>query len=152
MYKIQLKELIRDTLVEIGCYSESAVNLLMGTAAQETHLGFYIKQLNGPAKGIFQCEPATFGDYVKNYLTYNPNLKLRIENACDIRNWNPEALVYNLKFAICMARVHYLRISEPLPIKDAYHDMATYWKKYYNTYMGAGTTKEFIKNYKKYVL
>src|SRR6056297_2531573 len=100
MEKNQLKKLIKNTLVEIGFYSESAVNLLMGTAAQESHLGHYIEQINGPAKGIFQMEPATFEDHVNNYLNYKPDLKQRIEKACDFKEWDSEALVYNLKFAI----------------------------------------------------
>ena len=49
--------------------SQEAENLLMGTAAQESALGEYIRQLgNGPALGIFQMEPETFDDIVRNYL------------------------------------------------------------------------------------
>lgn len=58
MDKRQLRNLIRRVLIGIGGYSEEAENLLMGTAAQESALGEYIRQLgNGPALGIFQMEP-----------------------------------------------------------------------------------------------
>ena len=75
MDKRQLRNLIRRVLIGIGGYSEEAENLLMGTAAQESALGEYIRQLgNGPALGIFQMEPETFDDIVRNYLSYRPDL------------------------------------------------------------------------------
>jgi hypothetical protein len=48
-----------------------------------------------------------------------------------------------------MARVHYLRRPEPIPTDLT--GQAEYWKKWYNTYLGAGTVEEYIENYKKYV-
>ena len=152
MDRTQLQKLIKQTLIEMGHYSESALNLLMGTAAQESHLGHYIEQINGPAERIFQMEPATFEDHIDNYLNYKPDLKQRIEKACDLKEWKSDALVYNLKFSICMARVHYLRVETALPGKDAYYDLAEYWKAHYNTYKGRGTVEQFIDNYKKFVL
>ena len=41
----QLRELISDVLKAMKMYSEAAVELLMLTAAQETHCGRYIKQV-----------------------------------------------------------------------------------------------------------
>lgn len=147
MYKHQLRELIVETLKEIDLYSEDAVNLLMGTCAQESHLGQYIKQLNGPALGVFQMEPNTFNDIFSNYLRYKRELLDSIYNLCgDIHNKN---VMWNLKLAICFARVHYLRVPEKLP--NTIEGYAAYWKKYYNTYLGAGTEEEFINNYNLYV-
>lgn len=150
--KYQFRELISDTLDEINLYSEDAVNLLMGTAAQESVFGTYLKQLkSGPALGIFQMEPNTYNDIVNNYLRYNIGLLNNIEDAsqCEVEN-NSDNLVWNFKLAICMARVHYLRVKEELP-KDL-SGYARYWKQYYNTYKGKGTEEEFIRNYKKFVL
>ena len=39
---------------------QSAIDLLLGTAAQESAFGTYLRQVNGPALGAFQMEPATF--------------------------------------------------------------------------------------------
>lgn len=150
MDKYQLRELISETLYEIGLHSEDAVNLLMGTAAQESRLGYYIKQIKGPALGVFQMEPATFDDIVKNYLTYKDSLFVRISTNSKIRYASSDQLQFNLKLAICFARIHYLRVPEPLP--TTIEGYAAYWKKHYNTYLGAGTEEEFIQNYKKYVL
>jgi len=149
IYKDQLRELISDTLNEIDLYSEDAVNLLMGTAAQESHLGTYLRQLkSGPALGIFQMEPNTYWDICLNYLEYKPELYAKLKKVCG--KLDPDHLVWNLKLAICMTRIHYLRVPKPLPTDLSGY--ANYWKDHYNTYLGAGTTEEFIHNYKKYVL
>ena len=55
MDKNQLSYLIKETLTGIDKYSIDALNLLLGTAAQESRFGHYIRQLgSGPALGIFQ--------------------------------------------------------------------------------------------------
>jgi len=150
MNKEQLRELIEETLKEIGLYSKDAVNLLMGTCAQESHLGEYIKQIKGPALGIFQMEPATFVDIEQNYFRYKKELYEKVKSKSRVSYLYSGLMVYNLKFAICMARIHYLRVPEKLP--DSIEGYAAYWKKYYNTYLGAGTEEEFIHNYKRFVL
>lgn len=148
-YKDQFRELIADTLEEVGLYSEDAVNLLLGTAAQESHFGTYLKQLkSGPAKGVFQMEPATFKDIVENYVRHRPKLVSYLSSVST--TFEAEEMVWNIKMAAVMARIHYLRVPKPLPTDLSGY--AAYWKKYYNTYLGAGTEEEFIHNYKKYVL
>jgi len=151
MDKTQLKDLIERVLKDIDLYSPDAVNLILGTAAQESGMGKYIRQLGtGPALGIFQMEPNTFKDIYQNFIHYKELLQTKIEDTCNVWSWVPETLEYNLAFAICLTRVHYLRVNETLP--NTIEGYAYYWKKYYNTYLGAGTEQEFIRNYKKYVL
>ena len=150
MDKVTLKALITSVLNELGLHSDNAVNLLMGTAAQESHLGKYRKQIGGgPALGIFQMEPATFNDIVRNYLRYKPELAVKIERVARVCRFHAEDIETNDLLAICMARVHYLRVSEAIP--SDVEGMARYWKKYYNTPLGKGTEEEFISNYKKLV-
>lgn len=145
-----MKELITSVLKELNLYSGDAVNLLMGTAAQESHLGKYRKQLGGgPALGIFQMEPATFNDIVNNYLRYKPELASRIERVARISRFKAEDIENNDLLAICMARVHYLRVKEAIP--SDLEGWARYWKRYYNTPLGKGTEEEFIANYKRLV-
>ena len=129
-YKEQFRELIDDTLHEIGLYSEDAVNILLGTAAQESRFGKYMKQLkNGPAKGVFQMEPATFKDIIENYVRHRPQL---MSYLCAISaTLEADEMVWNLKLSICMARIHYLRVPEPLPTDLSGY--ARYWKMHYNT-------------------
>ena len=46
--------------------SQDAVTLLTGTAAKESIVGKYVKQINGPALGIYQIEPNTHQDLWHN--------------------------------------------------------------------------------------
>lgn len=156
MYKKQLSDLIIATLTqidsdcsEIKVYSEDAVNLLLGTAAQESDFGEYIRQLGGgPARGIFQIEPETF-NYLLNYIKSKGILE-RVKSICNCQNLISDSLEYNLKLSIIFCRLRYYVINEALPTDLTGY--ARYWKKYYNTYLGAGTEEQFINNYKKYVL
>jgi hypothetical protein len=141
--KHHFKNLIIRTLTELRLNSESAVNLLMGTAAQESEFGSYLVQLNGgPAKGAFQVEPATF-DWIYEHFYHQFPILIGIEF---------EDLEWNLKFGIILCRLKYLSIKEPLPKPEDIRGMARYWKLYYNSPAGAGTETEFVLNYKKYVI
>lgn len=63
----QLECLIQTVVAVMRLYSVEAIDLLMLTAAQESHLGKYIQQLgSGPARGIFQMEPKTLQDLRKD--------------------------------------------------------------------------------------
>jgi hypothetical protein len=147
--KAQLRGLITDVLKEADLYSRSAVELLMLTAAVESKLGTYIEQITGPALGIFQMEPNTEGDIWEHYLDYKPGLA-DIVKGFSGNFINPELdLKANLTYQIIMARIHYLRIPEPLPDADDVEGLARYWKKYYNTHLGKGTVEKAIKSYKE---
>jgi hypothetical protein len=152
----QLRELIiRPTLKDMGMWSESAENLLMGTAAQESHLGAYIKQVGkGPALGIYQCEPVTHHD-VFSYLVANER---RLFGSALPRNLRPDGLVehdrlvYDLRYATMICRLHYYRAPKALPEADDIEGMASYWKRFYNSSLGKGKPEEFVRNYERYVI
>jgi len=145
----QLRELIRTILIEADLYSEDAVELLMMTAAVESRLGYYIKQINGPARGIFQMEPATEKDLWKNYLEYRPS---RAEVIARFDTSDDRDLWYNLGYQILLARMHYVRVPKPLPPHNDLFAMARYWKEFYNTYQGAGTVQKAVEAYERYCL
>jgi len=149
----QLKEnIIEPALKKLDLYSEAAVNLLLGTAAQESHMGTYLKQINGPALGIYQMEPRTYSDIFDNYLKFRFQIFNGILNYCNYQSKpRVENLVDNLSLATLMARVHYLRVTIPLPAANDIEGLARYWKRHYNTSQGKGTVEEFIRNYQKYV-
>lgn len=136
--------IVQPTLKEIDMYSKSAAALVMGTCAQESDMGTYIKQLNGgPAIGIYQMEPATFSD-VMDYITRKGKIKIFHNSS--------EQLLYDLKFATTMCRVFYWRFEERLPEHNDVEGLARYWKKYYNTHLGAGEEHEFSENFVRYGL
>lgn len=153
----QLKTyVIMPTLKKLDLWSKSAENLLLGTCAQESNLGRYVRQIGGgPAMGIYQMEPATYFDIWKNFIIPRRDLRDRM---LDLFPTIPFAtiphesrLMTDLSFATAMARIHYMRISELLPRHDDVEGMALYWKRYYNTPKGKGTLEEFTRNYMFYI-
>ncbi len=143
------KEIVRPVLEHLYLWSAAAENLVMGTAAQESRLGTYLKQIAGPAVGIFQMEPFTHDDLWKTILKNQPLLAGRVRQV-ELPGWyqdDAREMAGNLYYAAAMCRVFYRRIQEPLPDADDIAGLARYWKRYYNTRLGKGTEAEFIRNY-----
>lgn len=136
---------IRQPLQAVNLWSPEAEELLMGTAAQESRLGTYIKQVgDGPALGIFQMEPATHNDIWDNFLAYREQMISRLRKYI---SGIPEDMITDMRHAVIMARLQYYRRPEPLPAASDLHGLADYWKQHYNTPQGAGTPEEFVHNY-----
>jgi hypothetical protein len=150
----QLREhIIRPVLEGLDLYTDAALELVFGTACQESHLK-YVKQLgSGPAVGLFQMEPATHDDIWANYLAYKRPLAdkvLRFELPDLYEDNNAQEMAGNLYYAAAMCRIHYLRVPKALPAANDVVGLAEYWKQYYNTPLGAGTEQEFIENYARF--
>ncbi len=148
-------QVIRPTLQTLNLWTMSAENLLLGTAAQESQLGHYLVQENGPGLGVYQVDPATHQDIWAHYLNSRPLLanQVRSLTASTKDGVIPDTiLVTNLAYTTAIARVIYYRVAQPLP--DAYdiEGLAEYWKLYYNTPLGEGEVSEFIQNYNEYIL
>lgn len=143
-------EIVRPALYVIDMHSNAAENLIMGTAAQESHLEF-VKQLNGgPALSLFQMEPATYDDIWGAYLDYRPDLSARVRSAVSTHTRPPaDRLKWDFRLATIMCRLHYRRVQDALPHEHDVWGMAHYWKQHYNTPLGAGTPQEFVDNYER---
>ncbi len=140
---------IRPVLDHLGMYSQAAEALLLGTAVHESMLT-YLKQIKGPALGVYQIEPATCNDVWDNYLTHRPGLYgLVLRFAGQSRH---QDLIGNLNYQTAIARIIYYRDSEPLPDVDNLKGLAEYWKRVYNTAGGRGTAAEWIDNYRHFIL
>lgn len=147
----QLRELIvRPVLQQIGWWTQAAENLLMGTAAQESQMGTYIHQINGPALGIYQIEPATHQDIWTNYLSYKVGLSIKVAQYGKSKDDNQ--LIWNLAYSTAIARLIYARDNDELPDADDIQGLARYYKLNYNTHRGDATVQQFIDNYHRYVL
>lgn len=145
----QLRQLMIHVLTEMGLFSDSAVELLMGTAAQESNLRYIQQKGGGPALGLFQMEPNTEKDIWHNFLIYRYPLRTKIKHITDRDKPGPY-LEWDIAYQIVMARVHYMRVPEQLPPAYNIAAIAEYWKKYYNTSLGDGEISDFIINYNKY--
>ena len=145
----QIHDLVHRTLHGIVKHSPPAVALLMGTCAQESHLGTYLRQMGGgPARGIMQMEINTEKDIWENYLKFNPVYRQYLIAETGVTGPDPHAMESNLAYSIAMARTHYLR--KPGAIPHTIEGQAAYWKEHYNTIYGAGTEEEYMVNYVRY--
>jgi len=150
------KWVVRPTLQKMNLWSESAEQLIMGTAAQESRLGTFLKQIEGPALGIYQIEPTTHQDLWTNYLSYRPEKAALIagfasRNSGPLTQPDDQELVTNLAYATVIARMIYFRVPEALPDGTDISALALYWKTHYNTNLGKGKISEFEQNFRKYV-
>jgi hypothetical protein len=146
----QFRGLVIDVLKELGLeipYSDVAVELLMLTAAHESLMGTYLRQVKGPARGVFQMEPATEQDIYDNYLAFKPNLA-HLVLGFRMQQTDIPDLESNLAYQIAMARVHYYRVPEPLPKSSDPVKLAEYWKEHYNTHKGKGKVEDAVNHYK----
>jgi hypothetical protein len=119
-----------------GFSSDAAIELLLGTCAVESAFGTYLKQIRGPAFGVFQMEPPTFY-WLAEKFGFHDRSHFELE--------------WNLRLAILAARYRYWAVPEPLPPADDLDALAAYWKQHYNTPAGAGRPEDFIRKYRKYV-
>jgi len=147
-----LTEVIVPTLKYLELDTPAARRLLLGTAAQESHMGRWLKQIKGPALGIYQMEPATHDDIWNHYLKHRPRLATKVEKLLCPGFNRHEQLKWNLAYATAMARVHYFRVPYALPGHHDIAGLATYWKNFYNSALGKGTVEEFEHNYGRFVL
>ncbi len=148
----QLRELIVEPTLKVMSplipYSEAAVELLMMTAAHESKLGTYIKQVGGPALGIYQMEPITEQDIQDNYLKYRSELDdMVLQFMCGDIPLSP--LVGNMYYATAMARVHYCRDSEALPDVTDLIGLSRYAKRVWNTDKGKASSLDYKGAYMK---
>lgn len=141
---------IRPACEAIGLYSLAAEELLLGTACQESKCGTFLKQLgSGPALGIFQMEPRTDDDLWANFISHRGQFAGKLDQ---LMPGEPDAaeMVWNLRYAAAMCRIHYYRVRDPLPAAGDVRAQATYWKRFYNTPRGAGTEAEYLTNWRRF--
>lgn len=143
---------IRPVLRHLGLHRDelefqAAEELLLGTAVVESRLT-YLRQIKGPALGLYQVEPATHDDILKNYLAYRPQLDEKVDGLTTVMHW-PDNLSQemqgNLLYATAIARLVYYRVPEALPAAGDLLWQAEYWKKHYNTYKGAGSIPMYVQ-------
>ncbi|AWB06799.1 hypothetical protein A6A40_17240 (plasmid) [Azospirillum humicireducens] len=140
-----------------GMASDAAVELLMGTIAQES--GFRaLDQITsaadrtiGPAYGLYQIEPATLDDLYDNFLRFRPSLAARLAGLAASWPSTTMQLVTNLSYATAVARLLYYRSPVRLANPGDIEGHARVWKQVYNTPKGKGRPEDFVANYRRLV-
>lgn len=134
--------IVRPACDALGYGGPLVERLLLGTAMKESNLR-NIQQVGGPALGYFQMEPATHNDLHKNYLQYRGVLTMKLRTLLPPHtDFNPELLIAVPLYAAAMCRIKYLACPGAIP--SSLEGQAAYYKKYYNTPLGAATEQEYI--------
>lgn len=118
-------------------------DLLVATCAQESAMGAYLHQTGrGPAVSIYQFEPTTLEDLLKNYASSKRFAPLVAAVRVPAVAAEDE-IMWNLRFATVCARLNYYRVKEPLPTVVSFDTLWHYYKQYWNTEAGAATPATF---------
>lgn len=146
--KEQLESTILAVLIKLPMVTadETMVELLQETAAIESHRGKFIKQINGPAQGIFQMEPRTIEDTL-NWLKKNHKEQYQairvFWNSKQSKEWNYQK---NVPWQIAMAASYYWRMAGNDIIKTTLsrEGRERIYKKYWNTHKGKSTREKYL--------
>lgn len=112
--------------------------LLLMTAAQESRLGTYFNQCGGPALGVFQIEPTTI-DTIHSFIAAKyPRINDQLRTKLTVT----EDVMFNFALQVAYARLNYWRFKEPIPPAEDLDGIASYYKKYWNTELGAATANQ----------
>jgi hypothetical protein len=141
---------IRPVLERLSLWSLVAQELLLGTALQESGLDALVQRGGGPALGVYQIEPATHQDVWDNYLRYHDGLMQAVLALTAPWPDRRQQLITNLVYATAIARLIYLRHPDPLPDVPDPDALGAYWKRVYNTSLGAGVAAEYADKYRRF--
>lgn len=145
----QLRHLIiRETLKELGDWSQDRENLLLGTAAQESGLGKNLKE--GRLAGIYHISPATHRAIWDKYLIKQPELASVIRGLAGQRSFlkDPHGeLISNLKYATAIAWLIYKRTDKELPQGSSLEDLARFWHRHFHT-RASGRIEDFVASFR----
>jgi hypothetical protein len=151
---------IRPTLLGLDPlvpYSTAAENLLLGTALVESRL-IYLRQVGGgPARGVYQVEPATHADLWDRWLAFRAPLASRVRSLAS-QGWpgerevrEHEELETNLAYATAIARLVYRRSPALLPAANDADALAALHKRVFNTVLGKTRVEESVVWFQKVV-
>ena len=141
------KHIIRPALSRYGLWDVNSEELLMLTAAQESKLGYYLRQLDdGPGLGPWQMEEATF-NWLRDGVSWSA-----LADHTPLKGKLATDMVYDLRLAALAARLRYYVDPAPIPQWHDVEGLAKYWKRVYNTSAGAGRWDEAAQAYRYYVV
>ena len=132
------------TLDQVGKvpYSGVAYHLVMGTIAQESLLGTWLVQEDGPALGLGQIEPTTLNDLIASLdAPEAAALSMFAMGTTPAHN-----VVNSLPYAVAIVRLFYWKKPAWLPA-DTVTALFGYYKQWYNTPAGAATLAQWKQNW-----
>lgn len=145
--KEKVVEIVYDTTkLVFESYHDEWNDIMLGTLSAETDLGAY----KGSSKhGIAQITPVAFKFIKKQVLKDSKTYEKLKANGIDFKKISFNELTHNHKASIAAMALYYKYVVETKKVNIHGKDKAEVWKKYYNTYAGAGTKQHFNKAYNR---
>ncbi|WP_419835670.1 hypothetical protein [Endozoicomonas atrinae] len=147
---------VRPALKHLGMWSPTAENLLLGTAARESGLGFHLKLANHQALGIYQISPRMHRKIWDLFLAPNPDLSSKVRGLASQREFlsHPHhELATNLVYATAIAWLIYHRSGIKIEKIDQgdITAMGKLWQKQFHS-RNPGTIQSFCESYQKMII
>ena len=140
---------ITETLNYLGEWSQPAENLLLGTAIQESGLGFCMRR--GRRLGLYHISPSAHRAVWDHYLARFPDKASRVRGLAGQHSFiaNPHLeLATNLRYATASAWCIYLKAGCHIGSNMGLHDIAKVWHRHFHR-RPSGTEADFVRNYRE---
>lgn len=140
-------------LGETGQQALAAENLLLGTAAQESELGFHLRVKRARGLGIYQITPQIHVNIWDRYLIDYPDLASNIRGLASQHEFlaHPHAeLATNLSYATAIAWMVYRRTNRALPPADDVLGLGKFWFRHF-PHRSTRTAEDFAITYRQFI-
>jgi len=144
--RTHLYDMVDDVVACLGG-GENAKKLLLETAAAETGLGEAVDTSWWTGIGLMQFDKIGFDDVKQRT---SPAVKDKVLHCfgIDIDRVEHTDLRWSPLLSLVFARLKYRLVPSAIP--STLEGRAAYWKKWYNSELGAGTPQHYIESAKKY--
>ncbi len=147
---------VRPTLKHMGMWSLSAENLLLGTAARESGLGFHLKPANTKALGIYQISPRMHRNIWDHFLAPKFELSSVVRGLASQREFlsHPHhELATNLAYSTAIAWLIYYRTGINIKQVNPQDTMALakIWQKHFHSRC-PGSLESFVDSYQQLLI
>lgn len=118
------------TLNKLGCQSLAAANLLLGTAATQSQLGFHLREQRGI--GLYGVDTDAHRNVWDQYLAYDADLASQVRGFASQHEFlkAPDIeLATNLCYATAIAWMRYQQAGIRLPLADDVIGLARCWSQ-----------------------
>lgn len=154
----ELKQwVIKPVLHHLGVRSQAATWLLLGTAARESDLGYFLHHGQGEngGIGIYQITPSEHHALWDGYLARDHVLASRIRGLASQREFlvEPDAeLATNLSYATAIAWELYRQNGLQLPRHPTPENLAECWLRYFPAHDPSRSVREFVDAFQRHLI
>ncbi|SDK69247.1 hypothetical protein [Microbulbifer yueqingensis] len=144
---------IRPTLKHLRAWSAGMEDLLLGTAAQESQLGFHLKLGRRHGLGLYQILPHTHREIWDRYLIDHPALASKVRGLASQRDFleHPHSeLTTNLRYATAIAWLIYRAAGIERIEEGNIRAMARIWHRHFH-HGPVARARDFVRSYNRMV-